>query len=88
MTSEEYRNSEAYKKSMKAAREKYDKINTKNFGFKLNYGTDLKMIQLLEEADNKQEIIKDALRLYLIRSQDPLFKEEYLPRIRSRYAKL
>lgn len=88
MTSEEYRNSEARRESMKAARAKYDKVNTKNFGFKLNYGTDLKLIRLLEVAENKQEIIKDALRLYLIRSQDPLFKEEYLPRIRSRFAKL
>lgn len=46
------------------AKAKYDKATTIHYGFKLNRNTDADIIEMLEAADNKQALIKQALRSY------------------------
>jgi hypothetical protein len=48
----------------KAANARYDAKNTIHYGFKLNRNTDADLIEMLEAADNKQALIKEALRKY------------------------
>lgn len=62
----DYMHSESRSESMKAARAKYDKLNTRFYGLKLNFGTDLPLIELLDNTQNKQSLIKDALKMYII----------------------
>lgn len=48
----------------KAAQERYDRENTVFVGLKLNKKTDADIIALLQSTDNKQGLIKVALKEY------------------------
>lgn len=61
----DYLHSEARKESMKAARSKYDKVNTRFYGIKLNIGTDFPIISALDQASNKTDLIRKAMQLYI-----------------------
>lgn len=53
--------SEAKKKS----KAKFDKLNTRHYGIKLNRRTDAEIIQYLDESGNIMGTIRTALRLYM-----------------------
>lgn len=44
------------------ARERYDKVNTKQFKMKLNIKTDADILNWLEEQDSKQGAVKELIR--------------------------
>ena len=46
----------------KTAKQRYDEKTAVYISLKLNRNTDQEIIQLLETADNKQALIKEALR--------------------------
>ena len=48
----------------KIAKAKYDARTARYVSLKLNINTDSDIIQLLEQAENKQALIKQALREY------------------------
>ena len=48
---------------------RYDKLNTRQYAIKLNLGTDLDLIQYLDNLENKQAAIKTALRKLM--QEDP-----------------
>ena len=50
------------KRMSKEANARYDAKSTKHYGFKLNRKTDADIIEMLEAAENKQALIKQALR--------------------------
>ena len=47
------------------AKKKFDALNCVHFGMKLNKRTDADIIALLESADSKQGLIRQALREYI-----------------------
>lgn len=51
--------------AQKRAQKKYDAANTVFIGIKLNRGTDADIIAALEKAENRQGLIKAALRAYI-----------------------
>ena len=53
---------ERLREQQKKARAKYDKNNTKHYGFKLNKNTDSDIIGYLEGVDNKNLYIKTLIR--------------------------
>ena len=55
-------------------RTKYDKANTRMFTLKLNRTTDADILQQLEDAENKQGYIKQALRAASEQSTRPSFE--------------
>lgn len=57
------------------AKRRWQKENTVFFGLKLQKTTDKKLIAFLQSLDNKQAIIKQALREYMER-QEQKSKEE------------
>lgn len=52
---------EAYKEAQK----RYDAKKTKFYGVKLNIETDADLIKALDTSDNRQGLIKKAIRSYL-----------------------
>lgn len=53
----------------KIANAKYDKKTTRFIGLKLNRNTDADILQYLEQAENLQGTIKEALREYMKRTE-------------------
>ena len=53
--------SEAKKKS----KAKFDKLNTRFYGIKLNRRTDAEIIQYLDESGNIMGTIRKAMRMYI-----------------------
>lgn len=51
-------------KAQKDAVARYDAANTIFIGLKLNRKTDADLIEMLEEAENRQGLIKEALRAW------------------------
>ena len=47
------------------AQEKYDKENTKRVSLKFNYNTDNDIISWLDNQENKQRAVKNAIREYV-----------------------
>jgi uncharacterized protein (DUF4415 family) len=47
------------------ANTKYDKNNTTQIKLKLNNKTDSDILEYLQKCDNKQGLIKDAIREYI-----------------------
>lgn len=44
---------------------RYDAANTLRISIKLNRNTDADLVKALEASDNKQQLIKDAVRAYI-----------------------
>ena len=53
------------KEAQRRAVKKYDETHTKFYGVKLNKQTDADIIAALDAAENKQALIKEALRNYI-----------------------
>lgn len=53
--------SEAKKKS----KAKFDKLNTRHYGIKLNRRTDAEIIQYLDESGNIMGTIRKAMQMYI-----------------------
>lgn len=51
-----------------ASQEKYDALNTRHYGIKLNLKTDSDIISVLDASPSKQTFIKNALRFYIAHS--------------------
>lgn len=51
--------------AQKRAVARYDAANTLRISIKLNRNTDADLVKALEETDNKQQLIKDAVRAYI-----------------------
>lgn len=51
-------------KAQKDAVARYDAANTVSMSIKLNRKTDADLIEMLESADNRQGMIKEALRAW------------------------
>lgn len=47
------------------AKARYDAVNMKKVGIKLHITNDADILALLEQSDNKQGLIKEALREYI-----------------------
>lgn len=54
----------------KAAKARYDEKTAVYISLKLNRNTDQDIIQPLEQAENKQALIKEALRAYMKKAGD------------------
>ena len=54
----------------KAAKARYDEKTAVHISLKLNRNTDQDIIELLEQADKKQALIKQALRAYIKKTGD------------------
>lgn len=55
---------------MTESQKRYDRENTVKFTIKLNCNTDSDLIQQLQLSDNKQGLIKSALRFYFRLKED------------------
>lgn len=58
------------------AQKKYDANNTVHIGAKLNRTTDADLIEMLEKAENRQGVIKDALRAWIKAHPDIEIQED------------
>ena len=55
--------------AQKRAQEKYDKANTKQFHFKLNFKTDADIIAKLQTVSSMQGYIKELIRADLAKTE-------------------
>lgn len=49
----------------KKSKARFDSLNTRRYGIKLNKRTDAELIALLDDSGNAQGTIRKALRLYI-----------------------
>ena len=56
--------------ALRKAVNRYDRANTKQIALKLNKKTDKDILDFLEQQENKQGIIKEALRIYIEKNKN------------------